>query len=104
MTRTNLTFWFHRLEDCTSSDPTSVLDFALSCPYASKHNARRYSETQATLRMTLGAPVFDLGGRLLGVIVNCGSSYDVKFAMKATYFFREIKKVTSAMHYLNVNN
>lgn len=85
----------------------SVGTFAFSCLYAAApHSTKHMSELLATQALTVGAAVFNLQGRVVGVLSACGKSYDVKFANKAGYLSDRsawsIPQYCSAMYHVNL--
>ncbi|XBH71597.1 uncharacterized protein [Aegilops tauschii subsp. strangulata] len=63
----------------------SVGTFAFSCPYAAAYSTKNMYELLETQALTVGAAVFNLQGRVVGVLSACGMTYDVKLANKTGY-------------------
>lgn len=92
-----LTRCLFRLRNATSRDvgapeevqPLSINTFTFTAPYASvsfrKVDDEYDPDLLETRSMTLGAPVFNLDGSIVGTLSNVGFDYNVKFARNAEY-------------------
>ncbi|KAM0901036.1 hypothetical protein ACQ4PT_020238 [Festuca glaucescens] len=79
------------LKDARSSESGELLEplsdrtFSFTCPFASVDYIEDDEELELTREMTLGAPVYNLSGELVGLLSNVGDDYNVKFARNAEY-------------------
>lgn len=69
--------------------PSSINTFTFTAPYASvsfrKDGNEHDPDLLETRLMTLGAPVFNLNGQIVGILSDVGIDCSLKFARKAVY-------------------
>ncbi|KAK1632903.1 hypothetical protein QYE76_007218 [Lolium multiflorum] len=83
------------LTDCTSESRSGIINpksqntFMLTCPlsvsYELDQQIKRLERAEF-LRMIQGAAVFDLSGKVLGMIEACGNAHTIKYARKCSAF------------------